>query len=104
MTLDTLRNHLATMRLFGCHCRQLFYYYFSTPRGGDVAVFEDDPYGAGDDALADPRDDAAGHQHVLHGGDGGGSIWRNGNNFVFLILNLQISFKCRFCLGQMDTL
>ena len=43
---------------------------FSKPGGGNVAVLEDDSDGAGDDALADARYDAARHQHVLHGGGG----------------------------------
>ena len=30
-------------------------------------MLEDDPDRAGDDALADAGDDAARHQHVLHG-------------------------------------
>ena len=38
-----------------------------SPCCGNIAVLEDDPDRAGDDALADAGDDAARHQHVLHG-------------------------------------
>jgi hypothetical protein len=48
--------------------------------GGDAeaAGLEDDPDAAGRDALPEPADHAAGHQHVLHDAFGGSISWRAG--------------------------
>ena len=72
-----LKNKTFTYKIHTCFKN----FYFSwIPCGGDIAVLEDDPDRAGDDALADAGDDAARHQHVLHGCSIGIAIYTTQSN------------------------
>ena len=55
-------------------------------------MLEDDPDGAGDDALADAGDDAARHQHVLHGC----------TQFKKMVTFISMSFDNFTCLGDLN--